>query len=168
VNVTHPAVRLMREDELLRLLQAGCTLKEAALHLRLSFPTLKKYVSQPEFLDRLKALNEVVFAQIDAELKTHRQDMYKRLEEASEIALEEMIKLATSSSSDGIRLKAAQDLMDRDPKVSRTRRLEANTNQRFINPLVLQTAANVIDIEDRFHAAREVEQITDGDSEQSS
>lgn len=124
----------------------GYSLKECADMMDLHVSTVRGYARQPLFLEKLKGMSKVVYERVDEELKARTDSIVERLQAASFEALEEMVKL-TKSPNEHIKLKAAQDLMDRDGRVSRTRRLEADTKHSFLSPLELvhmaQTARQV-------------------------
>lgn len=137
----HIAAKMVREEELLRLLLTGLTLKECAPMLSLHVSTVRNYARAPLFLQKLRDLSTVVYERVDAELQARTDVITERLQEASAAALEEMIKLAKEGKQEGIRLKASQDLMDRDSRISRTRKIEGTQEHAFMNPLQLQHMA---------------------------
>src|SRR6266576_971264 len=94
----HEAAKLVRREELMRLLLCGLVLKEKS--------------------------NEI-YKRLDAELASSKEDMQERLERASEEALEMMIEMARTSTSI-VKMKCLQDLMDRDGRISRTQRVQSD------------------------------------------
>lgn len=154
----HPLVRTIRKDELIRLLLAGFMLKECANRLRISYHTVCKYARGPEFLEELRQVSEDVWRRVDEELTDSKSAFVLRAEEASEDALVAMRNLL-ESQNEHIVYKAAQDLMDRDPRVSRTRRIEGTgTPGQLLDVDALANAVKVIREEDR---ARGLEPPTD-------
>jgi hypothetical protein len=147
----HQAAQLVRKDELMRLLLAGHMLKECAVFLKLSYGTVREYARQPEFLQQLKGLSLRIYENVDRELASNKDGITARLEAFSEEALEEMMKLARESGGI-VKLKACQDLMDRDTRISRQRKIEATQNHQFMNPLELQHIAMVAREVDRKQA----------------
>lgn len=115
--------------------------------LSLHVSTVRNYARAPMFLQKLRDLSTMVYERVDAELQARTDVITEKLQEASAAALEEMTRLAKGSPSDMVRLKASQDLMDRDSRISRTRRLEGTQEHAFMNPLQLvhmaQTAQQV-------------------------
>lgn len=105
--------------------------------LSLHVSTVRAYAKQPEFLVKLKALSTNVYERVDQELKARTDAITERLQEASDVALEEMLALTKGGKSEMVRLKAAQDLMDRDSRVSRTRKIDSTHEHGFLNPLTL-------------------------------
>ncbi len=152
----HKAAKMIRQDELLRLLMAGYMLKECATHLDLAYWTVRKYASQPEFLVKLRELSANVFERVDAELKHSKESIMEKLEKASDKALTKMESLLDRSDAGPmLQFKVAQDLLDRRGEVSRTKRVEASVDQKhaFVNPLLLihaaKTAKEVDDYNER-------------------
>lgn len=138
----HEASKLVRTEELMRLLLCGHMLKECAIHMRLSYWTVRNYAKDPAFMTQLREKSTEIYARLDAELAANKEDMKEKLERASEEALEMMIELARTSTG-VIKLKSCQDLLDRDTRVSRTKRIEGDTTHDFISPLFLVHAAKV-------------------------
>jgi hypothetical protein len=141
-NPMHEAAKLVRKEELMRLLLCGHMLKECAIHMRLSYWTVRGYAKEPGFLLDLKSKSTEIYARLDAELAANKEDMKEKLERASEEALEMMIELARTSTG-VIKLKSCQDLLDRDTRVSRTKRLDSDVAHDFVSPLFLVHAAKV-------------------------
>lgn len=152
----HEAAKLVREEELLRLLLSGYMLRECAVQLHLSYNTVRKYAAEPGFMTQLRGMSQTIFERVDAELKSTKEDILERIEKASDLALVEMERLVQAGGSDMVRLKAAQDLMDRDTRLSRTKRLEGHTGHEFLNPMTLRHIASVAKEVDQFESRREV------------
>jgi hypothetical protein len=131
----------VREDELLRLLLAGHMMKECAVHVQLSYKTVRDYAREPKFLERLRELSAEVYERVDAELKNSKDTIVSRLEQMSENALEEMYTMALALPHGVTKMKALQDILDRDTRVSRQRKVEATTAHSFVDPLFLIHAA---------------------------
>lgn len=138
----HEAARLVKRDELMRLLLCGHMLKECAIHMRLSYCTVRSYAREPEFLAQLREKSNEIYKRLDAELVASKEDIKERLERNSEEALEYMMEIARSSTG-MIKLKACQDVLDRDSRVSRTRKIDVDEKHDFISPLFLVHAAKV-------------------------
>lgn len=141
----HAATLVVRDEEFMRYLLQGLTVKECAIHLGYSYVTMCKQARRPEFLVKLKELSGEIYERIDDELSTTKTEIMQRLEQASEAALEEMIKLATDAKDSKIRFMASQDLMDRDSRVSRQKKMdvEGHHHHEFIDPLTLIHVAKV-------------------------
>jgi hypothetical protein len=139
----HSAAKMVREEELMRLLMCGHMLKECAIHLHMSYRTVREYARQPEFMRKLKEMSAAIYERVDAELKDSKDGITARLEAYSEQALEEMMELARTCTNPVVKLKANQDIMDRDTRLSRTRKIEASQSHSFVDPLFLVHAAGV-------------------------
>lgn len=138
----HEAAKLVRREELMRLLLCGHMLKECAAQMRMSYYTIRNYAKEPEFLADLKSKSNEIYKRLDAELLASKEDMKEKLERNSEEALEYMMELARTSTG-VIKLKACQDILDRDSRVSRTRKVDVEADHNFISPLFLVHAAKV-------------------------
>ena len=150
----HSAAKMVREEELLRLLLAGYMLKECALQLRLSYSTVRSYAAEVDFMSKLKELSGTIYERVDMELKSSKEEITTRLEVISDLALAEMERLIRSGSNDVVKFKAAQDVMDRDSRVSRTKRIEGTQSHEFMNPMTLRHIAGVAKEVDAYEARR--------------
>jgi len=154
------------EQELLRLLLSGLTLKEAAGYMRASYWKIRKIARDPGFLVKVKEHSSEISQRMMDELVNSQVEFAKKLEDASEKALEEMISMMDSLAAPStLKYKIAQDLLDRDARASRTKRIEANTSMshEFINPAVLIHAAATAKEIERF--APPERKDDDGDSQ---
>jgi len=138
----HEAAKLVRQEELMRLLLCGHMLKECAAHMRMSYWTVRNYAKDPLFLSQLREKSNEIYRRLDAELLSSKEDMKEKLERNSEEALEYMMELARTSTG-VIKLKACQDILDRDTRVSRTKKIDSDVDHNFISPLFLVHAAKV-------------------------
>jgi hypothetical protein len=139
-----PATKFVREEELLRLLLTGFTVREASTHMRCSYPHATRVARSPEFLLRLREHSSEIAKRLVNELSTTQIEMAQKLEEASAKALEEMIQMMdTLDQPSKLKMNICQDLLDRDPRSSRTKRMELSgaMSHEFINPAVLIHAA---------------------------
>ena len=153
----HDAAKLVKTQELMRCLLTGLTLRECATQLRISYFTVKKYAKEPDFLQELKSLSSSVYERLDRELSVQKEQILERLEQASADALERLVEIMNDPQANKmVQFKAAQDLCDRDPRISRTKRVESQQDVRFINPAVLLHAAAT---------AREVEEYRERQKE---
>jgi hypothetical protein len=81
---------------------------------------VRSWAREEAFLLALKELSSAVYERVDMELKSSKESIRAKLEEASEKALERIITLAQQEKNDHVALKAAQDILDRDGRISRT------------------------------------------------
>jgi len=151
----HDAPKLVRQEQLTRLLLTGHSMRECAAQMDVHLHTVRKWAREPAFLAALKELSSEVFRRVDEELQSTKENMLAKLEEASDAALDRMLELV-GSKNEIVALKSSQDLMDRNTALSRTKRVEGTTRHDFLTPLHLVAAAQ---------AAREVDEYerTKGD-----
>jgi len=138
------ATRTIVEAELLRFLLIGFTLKECCQQMKCAYGTVRKVARSPEFLVKLREQSNEIAERLTTELASSQVDFARKLEEASEAALEEMLAMMGEiPNASALKYKICQDLLDRDARASRTKRLEANTNMThdFISPAILIHAA---------------------------
>ena len=147
----HGASKLIRTEELLRLLLVGNSLKECATQIGMSYYTIRKYASAEAFMNQLRDMSATIYERVDAELKTSKETILTNLEKASEEGLIAMRELVKGCKNDSVRMKAAQDLMDRDGRLSRTKKIEGTTQHGFMNPLTLVHAAKVAKETDEYN-----------------
>jgi hypothetical protein len=137
------ATRAVAEAELLKYLLIGFTLKEACQQMKCAYGTVRKLAKEPVFLLKLKEQSGEIANRLVDELSRSQVEMAQRLEEASSIALDEMLAMMGELPQGNLKYKICQDLLDRDPKSSRTKRMDltGNMSHQFINPAVLIHAA---------------------------
>lgn len=156
-----PSTRVVRDEELLRLLLMGFTVRECIEQMRSGRSATYKVARSPEFLLKLREHSSEIAERLIKELTTSQLDMAHKLEEASAAALDEMIDMMRSmDGASGLKVKICQDLLDRDPKSSRTKRMELSgtMSHDFISPAVLVHAAATAKELEAFQAKR----IADG------
>jgi hypothetical protein len=144
----------VQREELLRLLLAGYSLREAANHMNASYYTVRMYVKRDDFLPKLKELSVEVYRRVDAEMGARKLSMLEKMEEASDEALETVLDLMRETKQDVVKMKCAQDLLDRNPQVSRTKRVDTTNEHMFVNPLTLVAAATAAREVDAFDARK--------------
>lgn len=106
------------------------------------------FFSNPEFISLFKASNEQIFLQATQEIRERQENFLKRAANLAEEALDKMEYLLHESGNEHLQFKAAQDLLDRDPRLSRTKRVEGSGVAFKVDVKVLQLAAQ---------AAREID-----------
>jgi hypothetical protein len=137
----HEAPKLVRQEELLNLLLLHIPLKDCAERLHVSYNTIRKYASEPEFLDSLRALSQSVYSDVLETLRTEKKTLQQRMLEASDKALERLEELV-ASQQEGIALKAADSILDRNTETARNKRMDIDQHGRFtIDPVTLMHAA---------------------------
>ena len=122
----------LRREELLRLLLAGHRVKECASLLRWSTQTVRGELANVFFRERLRSLSIEIFGRVDEDLAALKSDPAQRLSEMAEHALDEIEGLM-GSEDERIKLRAAQDVLDRNIDTSRTRRLDKTSRSIRVN-----------------------------------
>jgi hypothetical protein len=125
------------------LMLMGLTLPECAQHMKMSIHCIRLHARKPEFLLLLKEHSSEIAKRLVDELSTSQVEMAQKLEEASAAALEEMLGMMGELQTGQLKVKVCQDLLDRDPKSSRTKRVDVTgtMSHDFISPAVLIHAA---------------------------
>ena len=153
-------VMVVREEEMLRHLASGMSLKDLAGQMGLSYQTVLRYAKREGFLIRLREYNSKLWERVDNEIQlTKGQDLAKRLEEAADEALDNMMALANGAKSEQVRLKANMDILDRSVGGTKVKHAAASQSAMpQINIAVLQQAARTMQEEQAFFAKRQEEQ----------
>ncbi len=154
LHVVNPKV-VVRDEEMLRLFCQGLTMRDVARATGWSYATIMKACKREAFMFKLKEYSLEVWKRVDEELQSNKYDLVARLEEAAEVALDEMVRLASEGHNEGVRMKAAQDIMDRDPRISRTKKVEGLAGGLpQINIQILQAAARAMQEEEQYLATK--------------
>jgi hypothetical protein len=137
----HESSKLVRTEELLNLLLLRVGLKDCAARLQISYPTVRKYASDPTFLGMLQKLSQSIYSDVIEELRTEKKSLKDQLTEASDKALKKL-ELLLESGQESIVLKAADSILDRNSESARNRKVEGDFNNRFsMDPMMLMHAA---------------------------
>jgi hypothetical protein len=154
------AIKIVQEEEMIRMLLTGMTLRECSVALGRHIQTVRAWAARPSFLERLKDLSSAIYERVDRELQNSKEHIQIKLEEASERALDRIIKLANESKNEGIALKASQDLLDRDGRVSRQRKFTAEIDNKhtFMDPLTLVHVAKAAQEMDEYEIKKRPKQ----------
>ena len=143
-STENPARKLIRDAELLRLLLQGFNIPQCAEMMKSTAGTVRKYCRDPQFLLQLREHSGEIATKLVEELATSQVEMAQRLEEASGRALEEMLVMMNElQGASKLKMNICQDLLDRDPKSARSKRMELAgvLGHEFINPALLIHAA---------------------------
>ncbi len=120
-----------RKAETLRLLVEGYSLKNIALVLQCNYATVMNYVREPVFREQLRSLRAQALVKIDEEIITSLRTKKELIDELGFKALKRMGQvLDDPNTHPAIIAKMGDSLLDRDPEVSRTRKLDV-TERRF-------------------------------------
>jgi hypothetical protein len=137
----HEASKLVRQEELLNLLLMHIPLKMCAERLHISYNTVRKYASEQDFLNSLRQLSQSIYEEVVTDLKTEKKSLQDRMTEASDKALTRLEELL-NSQQEGIALKAADSVLDRNAETARNRKIEGSMSGRFtMDPITLMHAA---------------------------
>jgi hypothetical protein len=137
----HEAPKLVRQEEMLNLLLMHLSLKQCGERLNLSYSTVRKYASEPEFLNNLRNLSQSIYDEVLTDLKTERKTLQDRLTEASDKALTKLEELL-ASAQENVALKAADSILDRTSETARNKKVETDFKGRFtMDPITLLHAA---------------------------
>lgn len=152
---------VVRDDEMLRLFAQGLTMAETSRVTGWSYVTIRRAARRTSFLEKLKNYDEALYLRIDEELKAGKFNMASRIEEAASEALDEMLSLARTSKRDDVKYKACQDLMDREPTISRTKKVEGSglVVNMPINMKILQATALALQEEKEYFQKKEEERL---------
>lgn len=103
---------------LLTYLVQGYSIKEAGDAIGVSYSTARSYARDPEVLTQLKTLATEVYKSVYGEVVERKVEAHDRILEMADQALTTLEELL-DSNNDGVRLKAAQDVLDRHGEVPR-------------------------------------------------
>lgn len=113
------------KEVLLRMVAEGRTVKECAIQLGRNEITLRRWAREPEFLERLKALNQLMFEKLDAELVQKAETTLQRIQQVSDDALDRVLFLMENADSEVVQMRCAQDLLDRNPETSKMHKVQS-------------------------------------------
>lgn len=124
-----------------RLMAAGMTVTQIAKELHRGPETIKRWMMDDGFRAKLKELNGTMFAKVDAEISQMASTTVKRITSASDAALDKILELMETAGSEQVQLKAAQDILDRNPDTSKTHKVQSTETKVTIDATFLQLAA---------------------------
>jgi len=112
------------KEVLLRMMAEGRSMKECAHALGRHPSTIRIWLRDVDFMAELKALNKQVWAKLDAELVAKANTTMERIQEVSDDALNKLLDLMEHADSQVVQMRCAQDLLDRNPDTSKTKKIE--------------------------------------------
>ena len=115
------------KEVMLRMLAEGRNIKECAAALNKSYHLCTRMARDPDFQQKLKDLNAMMFSKLDAELKLKAETTAQRIQEVSDAALDKVLELMDCADSQVVQMRCAQDLLDRNPDTSKTKKVEKTT-----------------------------------------
>lgn len=124
------------------------TVRGVARELDMSTYVLHKhFFANPEFCKLLRTANEQIFLEATQSIRDEQGSMLHKAQRLAQEALDEMETLLHESESEHVRFKVAQDLLDRDPRISRTKRIESTgvnvTIEQKVLMLAMETASEI-------------------------
>jgi hypothetical protein len=149
----HEATKIVRQEDLIRLLVIGFNLKECANQLGWAYRTVRVYAAEPEFLARLRELSAEAYAKVESELQSQHADIFVKLAQASDRALDKLVELLDSPKEE-VALRAAQDLLDRDGRITRKSETKSEHTHKVFDPAALLAAATAAKEMERFYGGR--------------
>lgn len=158
------ARKIVRKDEVLRLLVARYKLREIAAMVGVHYTTLCRQVREEQFLDELKAYSKDAYEDLDAELKSTKKAISERLAEESHKALDTLVQLMEDQAvSPKVRKDCADSILDRNMESAKSRKVEEDQTRTFkIDPDALMFAAATAN---ELRVARDAAKLIEGDVE---
>lgn len=102
------------------------TIKGVCRETGISHYSLNKYFfSNPEFCKLLRGASEAIFVEATTTIRDEQASLLSKSQRLAEEALDVMATLLHESESEHIQFRVAQDLLDRDPRISRTKKIES-------------------------------------------
>lgn len=125
---------------LVRLLAQGLTLKECSVALHRHMFTIRAWAREDWVREKLRSINDLAFQKIDGELKAKAETTFVRIQEVSDEALNKLLDLMENADSQVVQMRCAQDLLDRNPETSKTRKVEKTERAVHIDATFIQLA----------------------------
>jgi predicted transcriptional regulator len=144
-----------RRKRVLECFLAGMSIAETAKVLHTAFTTVRVYLKDPTFQEELQKLSETAHRAAMAQIQDSRSAIQDRLEEIAWKGLDELEELIEQASSEHIKLKAADSILDRYEPTSRRGAAQPVGGNTFnLNQLgvFLQQAAVVAEEVDAGHS----------------
>lgn len=132
--------QVIKKEELIRLILLGNSTRRCAEMMNMSIPVVRSYLHIAEIQNEIKAKNAGIWARVDEEISLSRMSMAERITEMSDRALEKISKLL-ESDDERIVMKAASDVLDRNPESSKHHKVEQTSVQVQISSDQLRLAA---------------------------
>lgn len=138
---TRTIQRDVRRQEFLRLALLGLSTKEIASKMGISRITCYEYMKEPEVHNAIKARNAEIWEKLDNEVNNRAMSLVQRIEEMSSTALDR-IEALMDSENDGVALKAAVTVLDRNPETSTHHKVDSTNKTLVIDAAMLKLAAS--------------------------
>lgn len=161
-----PDERAEMWNELIRMCIRGVSLKKAATALGVNISTVFKWRHDPEFKLKLARTRALIIekAQLAQDVgvdpsKVSNLSIEEIVEKASVRALEKLIE-KLESPNEHIQLKAAIDLADRNPKISKTKKVQSSHVHAIMTPQQLALIARAArEVTEDFEVGKTIEAV---------
>src|SRR5215468_441939 len=140
MNTSKEIARQARIESIARMVIAGQTMKQAAATLGVHYNTVRLDAKTPLFRETLKRIREESRAKAEEVLTEAVVDVVAELRRGAEKAARVMSSTLLHSQNENIVLKAAADLLDRDERSSKHRKLTVHSDRPLFTPESLALA----------------------------
>src|SRR5215467_8806593 len=141
MNTSKEIARQARIESLARMVIAGQTMKQAASTLGVHYNTVRLDAKTPLFRETLERIREQSREKAEEMLTEAVVDVVAELRRGAEKAARLMSSTLLESPNENIVFKAASDLLDRDERSSKRRRMTVHNVHEILTPELLLRAA---------------------------
>lgn len=120
-------------DMAARLFVKGMKVEEIAEHLQRDVKTIRRWFWKAGLRSKIQELSTEAYARLDVELKKSAEATFERIQKVSDDALDKLLYLMEHADSQVVQMRTAQDLLDRNPDTSKTRKVEKTTRSVSIS-----------------------------------
>src|SRR5215471_433350 len=135
--------RLARIESIARMVIAGQTLKQAAATLGVHYNTVRLDAKTPLFRETLERIHEQSREKAEEMLTEAVVDVVAELRRGAEKAARVMSSKLLDSQNENTVFRAASDLLDRDERSSKRRKMTVHNVHEILTPELLIRAARV-------------------------
>jgi hypothetical protein len=135
--------RQARIESLARMVIAGQTMKQAAATLGVHYNTARLDAKTPLFRETLERIREQSREKAEEMLTEAVVDVVAELRRGAERAARVMSSKLLHSENENIVFKAASDLLDRDERSSKRRKMTVHNLHEILTPELLANAAKL-------------------------
>jgi len=114
-----PEVTRERWNRALEMLLNGESASHIAKALRIHYGAVRAMLCDPQFRAELKEMSEEAHRRVVEQFKSVREHISQRLEEMTDLALDELEVLVANGSTEKTKLTAIDSVLDRNPLTSR-------------------------------------------------
>ena len=158
--------RLARIESLAQMVIAGQTMKQAAATLGVHYNTVRLDAKTPLFRETLERIRERSREKAEQMLTEAVVDVVAELRRGAEKAARLMSSTLLESPNENIVFKAASDLLDRDERSSKHRKMTVNNVNSWLTPeLLIRAAKAAREVRENEHVGRQVLPVPQPDEE---